>query len=118
MPGRPRASNRGLSKNRTSGQEIEVEAMEEGEINNEAGQEVVMEDMDYTELKNKFVKPEKRVAGETGPKLSSEEELMAQFSTVGNEGTNNGKEDVRECFKSNRNGKFNDLCFKPLLSNG
>jgi hypothetical protein len=64
-PGRPRASNRGLSENRTSGQEIEVEAMEEGEINDEAGEEVVMEDMDYTELKNKFVKPKKRVAGET-----------------------------------------------------
>jgi hypothetical protein len=35
---------------------MEVEAMEEGEINDEAGEEVVMEDMDYTELKNKFVK--------------------------------------------------------------
>jgi hypothetical protein len=41
-----------------------------------------MEDMDYAELKNKFVNPKKRVAGETGPELSSEEELMAQFSTV------------------------------------
>jgi hypothetical protein len=59
---------------------MEVEAKEEGEINDEAGEEVVMEDMDYTELK--FVKPKKRVAGETGPELSSEEELMAQFSTV------------------------------------
>jgi hypothetical protein len=36
---------------------MEVEAMEEGEINDEAGEEVVMEDMDYAELKNKFVKP-------------------------------------------------------------
>jgi hypothetical protein len=61
---------------------MEVEAMEEGEINDEAGEEVVMEDMDYAELKNKFVKPKKTVAGETGPELSSEEELMAQFSTV------------------------------------
>jgi hypothetical protein len=26
---------------------------------------VVMEDMDYTELKNKFVKPKKRVAGKS-----------------------------------------------------
>jgi hypothetical protein len=129
-----------------------------------------MEDMDYTELKNKFVKPKKRVAGEIGPELSSEEGLMAQFSTVrsrknqrnqvtndvkqsndrdqninksrnhnqakerleqesiqrveseaqhlGNEGTNNGKEDVGEGFMCNRNGKFNDLRFKPLLSNG
>jgi hypothetical protein len=61
---------------------MEVEAMEEGEINDEAGEEVVMEDMDYGELKNKFVKPKKRVAGETGPELSSEEKLMAQFSNV------------------------------------
>jgi hypothetical protein len=65
-----------------SGQEMEVEAMEEGEINDEAGEEVVMEDMDYTELKNNFVQLKKRVAGETGPELSSEEELTAQFSTV------------------------------------
>jgi hypothetical protein len=41
-----------------------------------------MEDMDYPEIKNKFVKPKKRVAGETEPELSSEYELMAQFSTV------------------------------------
>jgi hypothetical protein len=61
---------------------MEVEAMEEGEINDEAGEEVVMEDMDYAELKNKFVKLKTRVVGETGPELSSEEELMAQFSTV------------------------------------
>jgi hypothetical protein len=58
---------------------MEVEAMEEEKINDEAGEEVVM---DYAELKNKFVKPKKRVAGETGPELSSKEELMAQFSTV------------------------------------
>jgi hypothetical protein len=30
-----------------------------------------MEDMDCAELKNKFVKPNKRVAGETGPEFSS-----------------------------------------------
>jgi hypothetical protein len=41
-----------------------------------------MEDMDYAELKNKFVKPKKSVAGETGPELSSEKELMAKYSTV------------------------------------
>jgi hypothetical protein len=56
--------------------------MDEGEISDEAGEEVVMEDMDYTELKNKFVKSKKRFAGETWPELSSEEELMAQFSTA------------------------------------
>jgi hypothetical protein len=44
--------------------------MEEGEINNEAGKEVVMADMNYRELKNKFVEPKNRVAGETGPELS------------------------------------------------
>jgi hypothetical protein len=38
--------------------------------------------MDYAELMNRFVKPKKRVAGETGPELSPVEELMAQFSTV------------------------------------
>jgi thioredoxin-related protein len=65
-----------------NGQEMGVEAMKEGEINDEAVKEVVMEDMDYAELKNKFVKPKKRVAGETVPELSSEEELMAKFSTV------------------------------------
>jgi hypothetical protein len=64
---------------------MEVEAMEEeGEINDEAGEEVVMEEMDYAELKNKFVKPKKRVAGETRFELSSEEELMTKFSTVRN----------------------------------
>jgi hypothetical protein len=66
-----------------SGQEMEVEAMEEGEMSDEDGEEVVKEDMDYVELKNKFVVPKKKkVAGETRPAMSSEEELMAQFSTV------------------------------------
>jgi hypothetical protein len=35
---------------------MEVEAMEEGEINDNGGEEVVMEDTDYAELKDKFVK--------------------------------------------------------------
>jgi hypothetical protein len=39
---------------------MQVEAMEEGEIYDEAGEEVLMEDMDYAELKNNFVKPKKR----------------------------------------------------------
>jgi hypothetical protein len=55
---------------------MEVETMQEGEINDEAGEEVEMEDM------GKYDKSKKRVAGETGPEWSSEEELMAQFSTV------------------------------------
>jgi hypothetical protein len=61
---------------------MEVEGTEEGEINDEDGEEVVMEDMDCAKLKNNFVKPKKRVAGETGPELSSDVELMAKFSTV------------------------------------
>jgi hypothetical protein len=62
---------------------MEVEAMKDEEISDEAGEDVVMEDMDYAELKNRFVKPKRMVAGETGPELSSEEAMMAQFSTVG-----------------------------------
>jgi hypothetical protein len=61
---------------------MEVNAMEEGEIYDEAGKEVVMENMDYAMLKNKVMKSKKRVEEETGPGLSSEEELMEQFSTV------------------------------------
>jgi hypothetical protein len=57
---------------------MEVNAVEEGEICDETREEVVMEDME----KNKVMKSKKRVAGETGPGFSSEEELMAQFSTV------------------------------------
>jgi hypothetical protein len=56
---------------------MKINAMEEGELNNVAGKEVVMEDMDYVKLKNKVIKPKKRVAEETGPELSSEEELRA-----------------------------------------
>jgi hypothetical protein len=124
--------------------------------------------MNYVKLKNKVIKPKKRVAGETRPELSSEEDLVAQFSAVrsrkkksvtddvkqsrdrdqninksrnhnqakerieqgsiqqaeseaqhlGNEGINNGKEDLGESFKSHRKGIFNDLRFKPLLING
>jgi hypothetical protein len=40
--------------------------------------------MGCANLKNKVIKPKTRVAGETGPKLSSDEELRAQFSTVRN----------------------------------
>jgi hypothetical protein len=56
--------------------------MEEGEINDKAGEEVVMEDMDHEMVRNRVIKPKKTVAGETGLELSSEEELMAKFSTV------------------------------------
>jgi hypothetical protein len=56
-PGRPRASDGGLSENRTNDKEMELERIEEGEINDEAVEEVLMEDMDHAELKNKFVKP-------------------------------------------------------------
>jgi hypothetical protein len=61
---------------------MEVNAMEEGEMYDKAGEEVVLEDMDYTMLKTKVMKSKKRVVGETGPGFSSEEERMAQFSTV------------------------------------
>jgi hypothetical protein len=56
--------------------------MEEEKINDEPAEEVEMEDKDYAKLKNKDIKPKKRFAGKEGPELSSEEELMAQFSTV------------------------------------
>jgi hypothetical protein len=42
----PRTLEHGLSEIRTSGQEMEVNTMEEGEINDEVGEEVMMEDMD------------------------------------------------------------------------
>jgi hypothetical protein len=48
---------------------MEVNTMEEGEINDVAEEEVVLEDMDYAKVKNKVIKPKKRVAGETGPGL-------------------------------------------------
>jgi hypothetical protein len=54
--GSPRTSERGISEKRTSSQEVEANAMEEGEIYDEAGEEVVMEDMDYVKLKNKVMK--------------------------------------------------------------
>jgi hypothetical protein len=43
-----------------------------------------MEDMDYANVKNKVSKPKKRVAGGKVPEMPSDEELMAQFSTVRN----------------------------------
>jgi hypothetical protein len=65
-----------------SGQEMEVDAMEEEGINDETSEEVEMEDKDYAKLTNKVVKPKKKVAGKAGPEFSSEEKLMEQFSTV------------------------------------
>jgi hypothetical protein len=76
--GSPRISELGLIERR-SGQEMEVNTMEDGEM--------VMEDMDYAKVKNKFTKPNKSAAGETGPELSSDEELRVQFSTVINRKT-------------------------------
>jgi hypothetical protein len=40
------------------------------------------------------------------------QQAESEAQNQGNEGTNNGKEDLEEGFKSNRNGKFSDLCFK------
>jgi hypothetical protein len=76
---------------------MEINAMEVGEIDDEAGEEEVMEDMDNAKLKNKVVKPKKRVAGKTGPELSSEEELKAKFSTV--RGGKNPKKSVTDDVK-------------------
>jgi hypothetical protein len=63
---------------------MEVNTTEEGEINDVVGEEVVVDDMEYAKLKNKFIKPKKRVVGETRSELSSDEELRVQFSTVRN----------------------------------
>jgi hypothetical protein len=48
---------------------MEVNTMEEREINDVAEEEMVMESMDYAKVKNKVIKPKKRVAGEAGPEL-------------------------------------------------
>jgi hypothetical protein len=50
-------SEGGFSESRTSGQEMEVNTMEEGEINDIAGEEVVMENMNYAKVKNEVIKP-------------------------------------------------------------
>jgi hypothetical protein len=54
--GSPRTPERGLSERRTSGQEVEVNTMTEGEILDVAEKEVVVEDMDYVNVKNKVIK--------------------------------------------------------------
>jgi hypothetical protein len=61
---------------------MEGDAMEEGEMYDEAGEEVVIEDMDHAKLKNKVVKPKKRTARKTGPESSSEEEQMASSAPL------------------------------------
>jgi hypothetical protein len=61
---------------------MEVNTMVEGEIIDVTEEEVVMEDIDYAKVKNKDMKPKKRVAGETEPAFSSDEDLRAQFSTA------------------------------------
>jgi hypothetical protein len=55
----PSASDGGLSENGTSGQEMEVDAIEEEEINKNPAEEVEMKDKDYAKLKNKVVKSKK-----------------------------------------------------------
>jgi hypothetical protein len=82
MAGSSRTLEQGLSELRASGQEMQVNTMEQREINGVVREEVVLEDMDHAKLKNKVIKPKRRVEGETGPELSSDEELRAQFSTV------------------------------------
>jgi hypothetical protein len=46
------------------------------------------------------------------------EQVESEAQHLGNGGTNNGKEDLGEGFMSNRNGKFSDVRFKLLISNG
>jgi hypothetical protein len=46
--GSPCASDSGLSENRTSGQDMEVDTMQEEEINDEPSEEVEIEDKDYS----------------------------------------------------------------------
>jgi hypothetical protein len=65
----------GLSKRRSSGQEREINTQEEGEISDIAKKE----GMDYAEINNKVIQPKKMVVGETGPELSSDEELRAHY---------------------------------------
>jgi hypothetical protein len=48
----PRISESERTEIRTRGQEIEVNSMEEGEINDVAGEEVAMEDMEYGKVNN------------------------------------------------------------------
>jgi hypothetical protein len=61
---------------------MEGNTMEDGEINDVAGEEVVTEGIDYAKVKNKVMKPRNWFAGETGPELSSDYELRAQFCTA------------------------------------
>jgi hypothetical protein len=63
---------------------MKINTMEEEEIIDVAGEKEVMEAMDYAKVRNTVIKPKKRVAGETGPELSSDEELRAQFIIVRN----------------------------------
>jgi hypothetical protein len=45
-------------------------------------------------------------------KQASIQQVESEAQNLGEEGTNNGTEDLGEGFKSNRNEKFNDPCFK------
>jgi hypothetical protein len=54
------------------------------EVNKMGEGEVVMGDLDYSKEENNIKKPKKRIAAETGPKLTSVKEQRAQISTVRN----------------------------------
>jgi hypothetical protein len=79
---------------------------EGGEINYVIGEDLV-ENMDYPKLKTKLIKPKKKVAGETGPELSSDEELMAQFRTVRNRKKTNKSTNYGVKHSSNNNQNIN-----------
>jgi hypothetical protein len=93
------------SERRTSGQKREVNKMKKGEINDIAGEDVVMKDMDCIKIKSKVIKQEKRVAGETGPELSSDEKLRVQFSIVRNH--KKPKKSSNDSVKNSSNKKQN-----------
>jgi hypothetical protein len=60
---------------------MEINTIEEGELNDVAGEEVAMEDIDYAKVKNKFIKPKKRVARKTEA-IPSSETLATIYQTI------------------------------------
>jgi hypothetical protein len=51
-------------------QEIRVNAMDEGDINEQTGEQVVMEDMEHAKAKNNIRTPKKRFKGRKNNNLS------------------------------------------------
>jgi hypothetical protein len=76
--GSPRTSERELSeiKRKNKWPRNEENIMDDGEINDVDGRHGIRK------VQIKVIRPKKRFAGETGTEFSSDEELMAQFSTA------------------------------------